>query len=199
VGIRIGELKLDGVTAIERPVNPEHYPEYKLGIGPELRKYLLEEQDKEYQMWYDNLDSRYDMIFDLHDNRHRMFDRVIDREMRRLSIGYIMKNGWGAVRDRKFPWAGIDYRCYNDQIDISNLLFSLEGRWNRTHKYSQIKVNDFTTVAPLFLRPSADIELGIEFMPVRIVRTRPEKIRKIRTSTGVSLISSLIETLRSSL
>jgi hypothetical protein len=102
-----------------------------------------------------------------------------------------MKNGYVAIKDHELPYAHANYRCYGKNIDDALHIF--ETRWNGKHKWKHIEFNKFEQ--PLFLKPSADIEMTVEFRPVRIIY-RPKRIRRIRVSTGTSLITELIETFR---
>lgn len=137
---------------------------------------------------------KYGMIFDLHDNRTPKFRRkFVNREAKRQGLGYVMKDGYVAVKDHEMAYAGVSYRCYSKNIDEP--LHTLEADWNREHKWRRVEFRP--ALKPLFWRPSADIEMTVEFMPVRIIY-RPKRIRRTRVSTGVSLVTELVETLRSS-
>jgi hypothetical protein len=159
-----------------------------------MRDGLIEEEDREFQRWYDNLGTKYNVIFDLHDNWTPEFRRkFVNMEAKKRGLGYVMKDGYVAVRDHELPYAGVSYRCYSKNID--DALHTFEDNWNREHEWRRAKFRP--AVEPLFLKPSADIEMAVEFMPVRIIY-RPKRIRRIRVSTGTSLVTELIETLRSS-
>lgn len=110
------------------------------------------------------------------------------------------KDGYLAIREsyakksQTMPYASIGYQSYSRNVD--QLFFSFKTNWNKKHSYQRLRT--YKTISPIFLRPSADIEVACEFRPVRIICDRPKKVRKIRVSTGVSLIAKLIETLRDS-
>jgi hypothetical protein len=155
---------------------------------------LIEEEDGEFQKWYDNLCAKYDIIFDLHDNwTPRVKREFVKREAKKQGLGHLMKDGYVAVKDHELPYVHANYRCYSRNIDDALHIF--ETRWNWKHEWRHAEFNKFEQ--PLFLKPSADVEMTVEFIPVRIIY-RPKRIRRIRVSTGTSFITELIQTLRSS-
>lgn len=154
---------------------------------------LIEEEDREFQRWYDNLGMKYDMMFDLHDDTPPALKRkLVSIEARKQGLGYVMKDGRVAVKDSEMPYASVTYQSYPRNIDCA--LSTFESGWNGERKWRRVEFKKYPK--PLFLKPSADIEMTVEFLPIRILY-RPKRIRRIRVSTGTSLITRLIETLRS--
>lgn len=134
------------------------------------------------------------MILDLHDNWTPEFRRkFVNREAKKQGLGYVMKDGYVAVRDREMPYADIIYQGYNRNIDQT--LQTFKTKWDREHMWRRAEFRP--AHGPLFSKPSADIEMTVEFMPIRIVY-RPKRIRRTRVPTGASLITKLVETFRSS-
>lgn len=157
-----------------------------------MKDRLIKEEDGEFQKWYDNLDTKYDIVFDLHDNWTPEFQRKsVNSQAKKHGLGYVMKDGYVAVKDHELPYAGVIYQRYSKNID--DTLHTFETRWNKEHEWRRVEFRP--AVEPLFLKPSADIEMAVEFMPVRIVY-RPKRVGRTKVSTGTSLITELTEMLR---
>lgn len=206
IGRRLSELKLEGLTVVEKP--GPHYPLYYiLDRAPyevakrysgnkdpwKLSCELLRKETVEYREWISQNGYNSGIVLDLHDNTAHPDVWIYQAErFLRDKVAYKTKDGF--IADAINP--DIDIGVYSDTPRLTLLREMMKPFKPRTRIDFQVDFDDTRTLECGGFPPLSDVmEVSLEYYPVRIHKW-PDKVKKMSAERALQFTVDLISFLR---
>jgi hypothetical protein len=211
VGRRIEQLHLDGVTVVEKSDDPEYYPDFheeiyllpkfelikRHGVNwKEKHDELALKVERKLHEWIAESCIPHDIVFDLHDNtHHQKYRELIDQSAREEKVGFVTKKGYLATY---YPFFDFEYFSKKKTRRLDDIIKSFHPHPYVPMKADRIHLEELYPSFPSAIFP--DIEIGVEFHPVKLVGDlEQEKVKKYSSNIGANIVIQLIEHLRKNL